>query len=112
MWLCLNNSFVSIVEDNVDTDYVWVRGRRYADVENFVGREYEIVELPRRDYRYRARITKMKLSEILASCAFRIDYDNFKNSVPVSDNDLYFFYNEIWSAGVRNLDPTWGERHK
>lgn len=109
MWICLNNAFVSIIEDYLDSRYVVVRGRRIDDVENFVGSGYEITQTDNRDYRFRAIVSKTNLQKMLADCANKITYRNFKDSV--EDFDLKYFYCEVWSSGVRNLDPDWLERN-
>jgi hypothetical protein len=112
MWICLNTGFISIVQDPRDDKLVWVRGRRPGDVEAFVGPNYRIIEMPKRDYRFRACVTKFELSKMLAQCADKISYTNFKNSVPLEDSILYSFYTEIWHKSIEYLDPTWSERHK
>ena len=109
MWICLNNAFVSIVEDTKNPTHVFVRGRRFEDVRNFVGDLYTITQTDHRDYRFRAYVEKFNLSKILAKCADKIDYGNFKDSV--QDDDLKYFYGEVWSSGIRNLDPDWANRH-
>lgn len=109
MWVCLNNSFVSIVEDARDSSLVTVRGRRIEDVQNFVGDAYKITQTDQRDYRFRATVSKFDLSKMFAKCADKIDYGNFKDSV--CDIDLKYFYSEIWASGIRNLDPHWDKRH-
>lgn len=108
MWICLNNSFVSIVEDFRDESLVTVRGRRLDDVKNFVGDSYKITQTDSRDYRFRTTVSKFELSKMLAKCADKISYNNFKNSV--QDEDLKYFYSEVWASGVHNLDPEWIER--
>ena len=45
---------------------------------------------------------------MIAEVVRKIDYSNFKNSV--EDDDLHKFYSEIWSSGIRNLDPGWIDR--
>ena len=111
MWICLNNSFVSIVQHPLLNDVLIVRGRRHEDVMNFVNgffcRGYEQTDT--RDYRYRVLIDRNELPKILATHAEKIDYTNFKNSV--EDDNLHDMYSEVWASGVRNLDPEWVERH-
>jgi len=111
MWICLNNAFVSIVEDYADSAYVQVRGRREQDVLNFLG-DYSatIIQTDDRDYRFRAIVLKFDLSKILAKCADRIDYGNFKDSV--SNKDLAQMYTEVWISGIANLDPEWSARQE
>lgn len=110
MWLCLNNSFVSIVEDIRDASLVTVRGRRLDDVKNFVGESYKITQTDHRDYRFRTTVSKFELSKMLARCADKITYDNFKDSV--NDVDLKCFYGEVWGSGIRNLDDDWFNRNR
>ena len=111
MWICLNNAFVSIVEDYAYPECVHVRGRRKQDVLNFLG-DYTalITQTDDRDYRFRAFVTKFHLSKILAKCADRIDYGNFKDSV--QDKELSSMYTEVWVSGIANLDPDWSERQE
>lgn len=111
MWICLNNAFVSIVEDYFDSTQVYVRGRREEDVRNFLG-DYltPITQTDDRDYRFRAFVPKFDLSKILAKCADRIDYGNFKSSV--HDKQLSNTYTEFWISGIANLDPGWSERQE
>ena len=103
MWVCKNNSFVSIVEDWNDPHYVLVRGRREEDVAQFITSYQGIEETPDADYRFRIRITKLDLVGCLLVAANEIEYSNFKNSV--EDPALKQFYHEVWNSGVRNLDP-------
>lgn len=111
MWICLNNSFVSIVQHPAHEHILMIRGRRKEDVLNFVdGFQYHgYQQTDSRDYRYRVYIGRDELPLILAAHAEKIDYTNFKNSV--EDDDLHHMYNEVWTSGVRNLDPDWMERH-
>lgn len=111
MWVCLNNSFVSIVENYFNTDQVIVRGRRASDVRNFVldQEKYTIIQTEKNDYAYRAFVPKTELGDMLIAAASKINYGNFKNSV--KDHDLVHFYGEVWVSGVKNLDPNWSDRH-
>lgn len=110
MWLCLNNAFLSIVEDPKDANIVIVRSRQKAHLENFVGDTYTITQTDYRDYRFRTFVNKFDLSKMLAKCADRIDYGNFKDSV--KDVDLKCFYGEVWGSGIRNLDDDWFNRNR
>lgn len=105
MWICKNNSFVSIVEDRGDPNWVWVRGRRLQDVAAFIESEVGISQDLDADYHFRIKITKLELAQILVGSVMDITYDNFKNSV--KDGDLKYFYHEVWGAGQRNLNPHW-----
>jgi hypothetical protein len=116
MWICLNNSFVSIVENEKDKNTVWVRSRQYDHLINFIDKMEgvnikNITETPKRDYRYRISIDKFTLSKILAKAVCKIDYSNFKNSVPLQHGDLYMMYSNFWHTSVQYLDPSWNSRH-
>lgn len=106
MWICLNDSFVSIVEDYFDNTHVHVRGRRESDVVNFLRNvKSEITKTDERDYRFRAYISKTVLAKILADSVDKINYTNFKDSVV--DENMSKMYTEFWVSGVNNLDPGW-----
>lgn len=108
MWICLNDAFLSIIEDYADKEKLVVRARRRQDLINFAGDEIEIEETPRRDYRFRTVLYRSTVANLLAKSIFNINYNNFKNSV--KDKDLAYMYNEVWVSGVRHLDPTMPER--
>ena len=113
MWICLNDSFVSIVEDTRNPDQYLVRGRRLTDVINFikplvVGVPPAIVSTPRSDYHFRCTVSKEELQKCMMATIDKIDYPNFKDIV--ADVELERFYMETWVAGVRNLDPDWEDR--
>jgi hypothetical protein len=58
MWLCLDNSFVSIIQKKADPTTLIVRARIKGDLKNFFGEtEYEpvVTETPYRDYLYRCK---------------------------------------------------------
>lgn len=116
MWICLNNSFVSIVENEHNHDLVWVRSRQYDHLINFIDNTEgvdvkTIAETPKRDYRYRISIDKFTLSKILAKSVHKINYSNFKNSVPFENGDLYMMYSDFWHTSIKYLDPSWNSRH-
>lgn len=110
MWICLNNSFVSIVQHPGDASMTMIRGRRKEDVLNFIGgyAEYEITQTDYRDYRFRAYVKKEDVAKMLVACVDKITYGNFKDSV--RDIDLKYHCSEVWASGVRNLDPDWINR--
>lgn len=106
MWVCVNDGFVSVVEDWNDTAKLVVRARRHRDLANFLNdNSIRIEYTPNNDYRYRASITREQYADMLVAAAKKIDYTNFKASV-VND-DLSRFYAEVWYAGLKNLDPDW-----
>lgn len=104
MWICTNQGFISAVEHRAHPNLVCVRARRAEDLVNFTGAE-TIEQTDQADYRFRCVITKEQLKHLLSVQVDRINYDNFKDSVPDKDDDLRHFYGEVWQSGVFNLDP-------
>ena len=97
MWLCMNNAFLSVVKDRTDpTDRtLLVRARRKAHLKRFLGRSAKIDETPHGDYRWRARVSRDKLSWIMDWHCQNLSYDNFKNSV--QEKELHDMYLTWWS---------------
>lgn len=102
MWLCLNNSFVSIVEDRNDERFFLVRGRRKKDVAAFLGRARGVKRTPNADYLYRARVPYEDVRDSLMRALAGVTYPNFKDSV--KDPDLKRMYSLWWSDHLK-LQP-------
>ena len=101
MWICTNNSFLSVVDKATNPDCLLVRARRKEHIEAvFPGAK--IVETVRRDYLYRAEILRPAVASAIAEAVLSIDYDNFKNSV--DDDDLHDAYSQVWSVMGRLQD--------
>ena len=58
MWICQNNSFLSIVNSDRDLPVLMVRARRKGDLEAAFGQDVEVTTLPGRDYSFRAFISR------------------------------------------------------
>lgn len=95
MWICLSDSFLSIVAHRSKPDYLLVRARRAGDIKK-VFPDYEEEYTPRADYLYRALIPRGVVSEVMKSEILMINYDNFKNSV--QDNTLHNAYADFWGT--------------
>lgn len=99
MWLCLNDTFVSIVQKNPDDpDTLTVRARRPGDIERFIP-GVNIIENGGTDYRFRALVDRKTVMEAVAKRLLELDYSNFKNTV--TDHELHDAYIDIWSAMMR-----------
>lgn len=94
MWLCLNNGFVSVVEDRHDHNQLMVRARNPAHLRNIFGPDVKITTTPLNDYRWRTFVTRQALADLIANNILAIDYGNFKNSV--KDQRLLHMYHNIW----------------
>lgn len=106
MWICLNNSFLSIVKpsgQNIDTgDMLLVRARRKGDIEAVFPKAV-VEKRPERDYLFRALINRQDVAAAIADQVRGIDYPNFKNSV--RSNRLHDAYARIWGI-MAALQPT------
>ena len=98
MWICLNNGFVSAVEDFNDKTRLLIRARRKEHLtDNFHG--FDVIELDDADYRYRISISKEEYADRIHAKIMNIDYPNFKNSV--MDEDLEAMYHKFWYFGYQ-----------
>jgi len=98
MWVAMNDSFVSIVEDKDDVDVVVVRARVREDLEAFFDAapiSPSIIEATDSDYRFRVFASKNDVAMTLFYRIKDIDYTNFKNSVDQSWR--HRAYTKIWS---------------
>ena len=108
MWLCLNRSFLSIVEpsdQDVNTgDMLLVRARRKGDIEA-VFPAAKVEKRPERDYLFRALLPRQEVAAAIADQVRGIDYPNFKNSV--KNSKLHDAYARIWSimAALQSTPP-------
>ena len=97
MWIMLNNSFLSIVENRNDPSELLVRSRVKGDIEKIIF-DADVFEDSSADYKYRSFIKKEKVASLISNELIKINYDNFKNSVPKDDFERYKAYNNVWSA--------------
>lgn len=95
MWICLSDSFLSIVAHRTDAGALLVRARRAGDLERvFPG--CTVQRTPTADYLYRTTLPRDQVAAAIARNLLRIDYDNFKDSVP--DHRLHDAYSLFWTA--------------
>jgi len=95
MWIFLNNSFLSLVEDLDNPDYLMVRARIEGDIESvFPGAE--VTYTPDFDYYYRTSIPKKEVAKYIAKMIESISYSNFKNSV--KDRSRHEAYFDVWDV--------------
>lgn len=101
MWICLNDSFLSIVAKDCAPDELLVRARRKGDIDKiFPGAR--VVTSKTTDYRWRAVVKRKRVADALAGEVSRINYDNFKDSV--SNKRLHDAYLRVWTA-MADLQP-------
>ena len=96
MWICLKDSFLSIVKDpEATSDTLLVRARRAEDI-MAVWPGAVVRSTPKRDYQFRADITRKEVAAALVDLVYDIDYSNFKNTV--TDKDRHLAYAKIWTT--------------
>lgn len=103
MWVFTDRGFYSVVQDTGDPSMLVVRARAEGDLvalREFIP-DLEIVELPNRDYEFRAYVERVEWEAALVELAERIDYSNFKDAVTARQgkprHDIYL---RIWGAGL------------
>lgn len=101
MWVCLSDSFLSIVDDGKVKDCLVVRARRKGDIEK-VFPLAEVKTLRGRDYQFRAHVERQTVADAMYEQVIGIKYDNFKNSV--RDDNLHHAYHRFWDIHAR-LQP-------
>ena len=97
MWIVLNKSFLSIVKNRNNDSELLVRARVKGDIEK-VFENADVFEDMNADYRYRSYITREVVSRVIYNELLKIDYDNFKSSVPKNEPQRAHAYMNVWSA--------------
>jgi len=105
MWICQNNSFLSIVASDRDPSVLMVRARRKGDLEAAFGSDVEVTTIPGRDYQFRAFIKREIVGQVIAKALTDIHYTNFKGST--RDHHLHNAYMDIWHvmADLQEVPP-------
>lgn len=102
MWIFLSDSYLSIVDKGDPTgETLLVRARRKGDIEA-VFPEAEVIEGAGTDYRYRARIDRRVVAEVIADQVSSIRYGNFKDTV--DDDARHDAYLDTWRVMMRYQD--------
>ncbi len=101
MWIVLNKTFISIVENRHNKNELLVRSRVKGDIEKIFP-DAEVIENNDADYLFRAFLPRGQVSEAIKKEVDMIDYDNFKDSVPKSDIKRLNLYMNVWS-NLRHL---------
>ena len=101
MWIILNKTFMSIVENRDNKNELLVRSRVKGDIEKIFP-DAEVIENNDADYLFRAFLPRGQVSEAIKKEVDMIDYDNFKDSVPKSDIKRLNSYMNVWN-NLRHL---------
>ena len=103
MWLVLEDSFLSIVQDKDNSDQLLVRGRLKGDIEKIFPNANVIVGAGS-DYKYRAFIKRNIVSKAVLQKIDNIKYTNFKNEVALNDKERAYTYSKIWNIMYRKQE--------
>jgi len=97
MWVVLNKSFLSIVENRNNKNELLVRSRVKGDIEK-IFLNADVFEDNNADYKYRSFISRKVVATTISEELINIDYDNFKSSVPKEDKTRLNAYMNVWTA--------------
>jgi len=97
MWLFTSKSFLSIVVDLTDDSKFLVRARMPGDIEELFP-EAVVRKGEGTDYLFRASIPKEGVAKRVKDYLMKMDYGNFKNSVPPDQDARHDAYMEVWSV--------------
>lgn len=101
MWLCLNQSFLSVVDKAEKPGCLLVRARRPGDIENYFPNA-KVKKTIGNDYLFRAEVSREEIAAVITKQVMELDYDNFKDSV--ADDRLHSAYSGVWHTMAR-LQP-------
>ncbi len=97
MWVMLNNSFLSIVENMNNPEELLVRARVKGDIERVFNDASAFEDLTA-DYKYRAFINRQIVQAEISKQVEGINYYNFKNSISKDEQERHDAYIQVWSA--------------
>lgn len=92
MWVYIREGMVSVVKHRDKNNHLLLRARDKAHIESFIGdvEDINVFHLNDADYRFRAVITKIDFDRMLLAQADKIDYPDFKGSLPdTNDGNRY-----------------------
>lgn len=95
MWIFLPGSFISVVQKPGDTDTLTVRARIKGDIES-VFPEAQVEADKGTDYKYRARVSRQAVAQVLHDQVMGLNWGNFKSAV--KDRKRHDAYMSVWRA--------------
>lgn len=95
MWIFLPNSFISVIQKPGDSSTLTVRARIKGDIEAVF--PDAVVEANQgTDYKYRARVPREAVAQVLHDQVMGLNWHNFKGAV--KDRKRHDAYMNVWSA--------------
>ena len=95
MWIFLPESFISVVQKPGDTDMLTVRARIQGDIES-VFPEAHVEADKGTDYKYRARLSRQTVAQVLQDQVMNLNWGNFKGAV--KGHKRHDAYMNVWRA--------------
>lgn len=96
MWIFMTKGFLSIIQDKADPNTMVVRARHKDDLCEVFGEDVEVIADAGTDYKFRARIPRERVAEVIAAKVAAIDYTNFKDTV--TDPERHDAYFDVWDV--------------
>ena len=111
----MNKAYFSIAENKNKIDELLVRARIEGDIEKIFP-DAVVQQWAGTDYRYRTSLPRTFVAEAIKKEIENIDYDNFKNSVPLDDFQRNEAYHDVWFDLLELQQPLrsveWGNAQK
>ena len=100
MWIATKHGFYSIVQKAPTNFHIRARVRR--DLENLLkltATDWEILEWPLADYRYRVIVERKDFVEVMGALALDLDYPNFKSQIAKTPDQRAKLdaFHQIWA---------------
>lgn len=109
MWVFTNKGFISIVQDKNNPSILMVRARDKKHLKTLFPKR-EPIFTPKADYAYRISATRSDVENLVMGLIEHLDYTNFKDSIPNTENDYHDACMGVWSEMHRFQH--WGYRNK
>jgi len=96
MWIFTSHGMLSIVAHRDRPDYLLVRAREPGVIEAIFP-DAKVKRTPNADYRYRAAIPRGHVAVVFGNKLFKLDYTNFKASIPASKQAYHDACMDVWT---------------
>ncbi len=100
MWIFTSHGMLSIVAHRDRPDHLLVRAREPGVIEALFP-DAKVKRTLNSDYRYRAAISRGHVAVVLANNLFKLDYTNFKASIPTRKRDYHDACMDVWSRMIQ-----------